>query len=47
MYLHALVGSGYEGEATEIVVPRIGSGLGEYDANRNAEEAWKAKDGDV
>jgi len=47
MYLHALVGSGYEGEATEIVGPWIGSGLGEYDANRNAEEAWKAKDGDV
>jgi exportin-2 (importin alpha re-exporter) len=45
--LQALVGSGYEGEATEIVGTWIGTGLAEYNAQRNAEGAWKAKDSAV
>jgi exportin-2 (importin alpha re-exporter) len=45
--LQALVSSGYESEATEIVGTWIGTGLAQYNANRNAEDAWKAKDSAV
>jgi len=40
--LQALVGSGYEAEATEIVGSWINIGLSEYKSNR--QESWKAKD---
>ncbi|PPQ86179.1 hypothetical protein CVT25_006922 [Psilocybe cyanescens] len=40
--LQALVGSGYEAEATEIVGSWINTGLSEYASNK--EENWKAKD---
>ncbi|KIM79693.1 hypothetical protein PILCRDRAFT_791278, partial [Piloderma croceum F 1598] len=48
--LQALVGSGYESEATEIVGGWIGRGLERYNASRGAGgdgEAWKAKDSAV
>jgi len=48
--LQALVGSGYESEATEIVGGWIGRGLESYNASRGAGgdgEAWKAKDSAV
>lgn len=40
--LQALVGSGYEAEATEIVGTWIQTGLAEY--NANPAEGWRAKD---
>jgi exportin-2 (importin alpha re-exporter) len=40
--LQALVNSGYEAEATEIVGDWIGTGLQEYNANPS--QNWKAKD---
>ena len=43
--LQALVGSGYEAEATEIVGAWINTGLAEYGSNK--EENWKAKDSAV
>lgn len=43
--LQALVGSGYEAEATEIVGSWISTGLSEYTLNK--EENWKAKDSAV
>ncbi|KAF8148458.1 importin alpha re-exporter [Crassisporium funariophilum] len=43
--LQALVGSGYEAEATEIVGSWISTGLAEY--TKNKEENWKAKDSAV
>ncbi|KJA18706.1 hypothetical protein HYPSUDRAFT_45045 [Hypholoma sublateritium FD-334 SS-4] len=43
--LQALVGSGYDSEATEIVGSWINTGLEEYAANK--EENWKAKDSAV
>lgn len=43
--LQALVGSGYDSEATEIVGSWINTGLAEYAANK--EENWKAKDSAV
>ena len=43
--LQALVGSGYEAEATEIVGAWISSGLAEYGSNKK--ENWKAKDSAV
>ena len=43
--LQALVSSGYEAEATEIVGAWISSGLAEYGSNKK--ENWKAKDSAV
>ena len=43
--LQALVSSGYEAEATEIVGAWINTGLMEYGSNKN--ENWKAKDSAV
>ena len=43
--LQALVSSGYETEATEIVGAWINSGLAEYESNKK--ENWKAKDSAV
>ena len=43
--LQALVGSGYEAEATDIVGAWINKGLKEYSDNK--EENWKAKDSAV
>ena len=43
--LQALVSSGYEAEATEIVGTWISSGLAEYGSNKK--ENWKAKDSAV
>lgn len=43
--LQALVGSGYEADATEIVGSWINKGLKEYSENK--EENWKAKDSAV
>ncbi|KAF8963542.1 importin alpha re-exporter [Flammula alnicola] len=43
--LRALVGSGYDAEATEIVGSWINTGLSEYASNK--EENWKAKDSAV
>lgn len=43
--LQALVGSGYEAEATEIVGAWINSGLAEYGSNKK--DNWKAKDSAV
>lgn len=43
--LQALVGSGYEAEATEIVGTWINTGLAEYGSNKG--ESWKAKDSAV
>lgn len=43
--LQALVGSGYEVEATEIVGTWISTGLAEYGSNKK--ENWKAKDSAV
>jgi len=40
--LQALVSSGYEAEATEIVGAWINTGLAQY--NSNPQEQWKAKD---
>jgi exportin-2 (importin alpha re-exporter) len=43
--LQALVSSGYEAEATEIVGSWIGTGLNEYEGNKA--ENWKSKDSAV
>lgn len=43
--LQALVGSGYEAEATEIVGSWIGTGLSEYEGNKA--DNWKSKDSAV
>lgn len=43
--LQALVGSGYDAEATEIVGAWINTGLSEYASNKA--ENWKAKDSAV
>jgi len=43
--LQALVGSGFESEATEIVGSWINTGLSEYASNK--EENWQAKDSAV